>query len=143
MPQSHASSHEMLTRLAYEPTVAESGGESRSRGPCARRRPEQAFPLVLLDGMMPEMDGFMVAEKIREHLDLSRATVMMLSSAMPAGATARCGELGVASYLLKPVSDADLMEAILLALGSTGPARVCGSSFTVRGSHRAPDSSGS
>ena len=72
-----------------------------------------AFPLVLLDGMMPEMDGFMVAEKIREQAELAGATVMMLSSAMPAGAAARCRELGVASYLTKPVSQSDLLDAIL------------------------------
>jgi signal transduction histidine kinase/CheY-like chemotaxis protein len=76
-----------------------------------------AFPLVILDGMMPEMDGFMVAEKIREHAELSGATVMMLSSAMPAGAAARCAELGVASYLTKPVSQSELLDAILIALG--------------------------
>ncbi len=76
------------------------------------------FPLVILDGMMPEMDGFMVAEKIRGHTDLAGATVMMLSSAMPTGAAARCGELGVASYLLKPVSQPELWDAILRALGA-------------------------
>jgi signal transduction histidine kinase/CheY-like chemotaxis protein len=75
------------------------------------------FPLVILDGMMPEMDGFMVVEKIREHAELSGATVMMLSSAMPTGAAARCGELGVASYLTKPVTQSDLIDAILIALG--------------------------
>ena len=75
------------------------------------------FPLVILDGMMPEMDGFMVAEKIREHAELSGATVMMLTSGMPAGAAARCLELGVASYLTKPVSQTDLLDAILIALG--------------------------
>jgi len=75
------------------------------------------FPLVILDAMMPEMDGFMVVEKIREHVELSGATVMMLSSAMPAGAIARCGELGVSSYLTKPVTQAELIDAILIALG--------------------------
>jgi two-component system sensor histidine kinase/response regulator len=36
---------------------------------------------------------------------------------MPAGAVARCGELGVASYLTKPVTQAELIDAILLAIG--------------------------
>ncbi|MEO5754862.1 MAG: response regulator [Chthoniobacterales bacterium] len=80
------------------------------------------FPLIILDGMMPEMDGFMVAEKIREHGELSGATVMMLTSGMPPGAAARCSELGVASYLTKPVSQADLLDAILVAIGrATAP----------------------
>jgi len=82
-------------------------------------REESPFPLVILDGMMPEMDGFMVAEKIREHAELSGATVMMLSSAMPSGAAARCDALGVASYLMKPVSQSELLDAILIAIGNT------------------------
>ena len=40
------------------------------------------------------------------------STVMMLSSAMPAGATARCAELGVASYLTKPVGFEALLEMV-------------------------------
>jgi CheY-like chemotaxis protein len=38
---------------------------------------------------------------------------------MPAGAAARCAELGVAGYLMKPVSQFELLDAILLALGTT------------------------
>jgi two-component system, sensor histidine kinase and response regulator len=64
------------------------------------------------------MDGLMVAEKIRDHPDLSGSTVMMLSSAMPAGAIARCNELGVAGYFMKPVSQPELLSAILTAIGS-------------------------
>jgi CheY-like chemotaxis protein len=77
------------------------------------------FPLVILDGMMPEMDGFMVAEKIDGHPELAGAAVMMLSSAMTSGATARCAALGVASYLTKPVCQAELLEAILVTIGGT------------------------
>jgi two-component system, sensor histidine kinase and response regulator len=84
---------------------------------------ETPFPLVLLDGMMPEMDGFMVAGKIREHMDLSGATVMMLSSAMSSGAAARCSELGMAGYFMKPVGEADLLEAILIAIGGKAEKR--------------------
>src|SRR5207237_9458594 len=50
---------------------------------------------------------------------LTSGTVMMLSSAMPTGAVARCGELGVASLLTKPISQSDLLDAVLLALPTT------------------------
>jgi CheY-like chemotaxis protein len=76
------------------------------------------FPLVILDGMMPGMDGFMVAERIREHAELSGTTMMMLTSGMPADAVTRCGELGVASYLIKPVTQAELLDAMLIAIGA-------------------------
>ena len=107
---------EMLAGWHMQPAVVSSGATAIVEMLCAART-GAPFPLVILDGMMPGMDGFMVAEKIREHAELSGATVMMLTSGMTPGATARCGELGVASYLTKPVSQAELLDAILLAVG--------------------------
>src|ERR1700719_1695463 len=66
---------------------------------------------------MPEMGGFMVAEKIRKHGDLSSALIMMLSSGLNDGADARCEKLGKVRYFMKPVSEPDLLQAILSAIG--------------------------
>jgi two-component system sensor histidine kinase/response regulator len=112
---------EMLANWRMQPSVVASGAAAIVE----MLRAAQAgtpYPLVILDGMMPAMDGFMVAEKIREHPELCGSTVMMLSSATPAGAAARCGKLGVASYLMKPVNQADLIEAILIAIA--GPVKM-------------------
>jgi signal transduction histidine kinase/DNA-binding response OmpR family regulator len=106
---------EILAHWRMEPAVVASGAAAVVEMLRAARE-GTPFPLVILDGMMPEMDGFMVAEKIREHTELFGATVMMLTSGMPAGAAARCAELGVASYLTKPVSQAELLDAILIAV---------------------------
>ena len=78
----------------------------------------ELFPLVLLDVNMPDMDGFTVATSIKERPDLSKVTIVMLSSADKRGDAARCRELGVA-YLSKPVKQTDLLESITAALGST------------------------
>jgi two-component system, sensor histidine kinase and response regulator len=43
--------------------------------------------------------------------------VMMLSSAMSTDAAKRCDELDIASYLVKPVTEPELLDAILLAIG--------------------------
>ena len=75
---------EMLANWRMQPSVVASGAAAIVEMLRAARA-GTPFPLVILDGMMPEMDGFMVAEQIREHAELSGATVMMLSSAMPAG----------------------------------------------------------
>jgi CheY-like chemotaxis protein len=107
---------EILSHWRMQPAVVASGAAAVVEMLRAARD-GMPFPLVILDGMMPEMDGFMVAEKIREHAELSGATVMMLTSGMPTGAAARCAELGVASYLTKPVSQAELLDAILIAIG--------------------------
>lgn len=75
------------------------------------------FPLVLIDAQMPEMDGFTLAEKIKNNPALAGATVMMLTSAGQRGDAARCRELGIIAYLIKPIKQSDLLEAILIALG--------------------------
>jgi PAS domain S-box-containing protein len=108
---------EMLTNWRMKPTVVESGAAALDE---MRRAAEadQPFPLILLDAVMPEMDGFDLLEKIEEQPELASATVMMLSSAMPVGAVARCGELGVASMLTKPVAQSHLLDAIVLAMRS-------------------------
>jgi PAS domain S-box-containing protein len=106
---------EMLAHWRMQPSVVASGAAAIVEMLRAAHA-GTPFPLVILDGMMPEMDGFVVAKKIRECAELSGATVMMLSSAMPAGASARCGELGIASYLIKPVARAELLDAILVAI---------------------------
>ena len=55
-----------------------------------------AFPLVLLDARMPEMDGFSVAEEIKKDPDLAGTAVLMLTSAGRQGDGARCRALGIA-----------------------------------------------
>ena len=107
---------EMLANWRMEPTIAASGAEALLEMLRAARA-GTPYPLVILDGMMPEMDGIMVAEKIRAQAELSGATLMLLTSAMPAGAGARCGELGITSYLSKPVAQSELLQAILIAMG--------------------------
>jgi CheY-like chemotaxis protein/HPt (histidine-containing phosphotransfer) domain-containing protein len=75
------------------------------------------FPLVLLDAQMPGMDGFALAERIKQNPELAGATIMMLTSAGQRGDAQRCRELGIAVYLIKPIRQSELLEAILAALG--------------------------
>jgi two-component system sensor histidine kinase/response regulator len=78
----------------------------------------RTFPLILLDAQMPEMDGFALAEAIKRNPEWRAATIMMLSSAGQRGDAMRCRELGVASYLTKPVQQGELLDAVLTALGT-------------------------
>jgi len=61
---------------------------------------------------MPEMDGFDVAQQIRERPELAAATLMMLTSGGQLGDAAKCRKLGLAGYLIKPVSQNALIESI-------------------------------
>ncbi|MBU1337801.1 MAG: response regulator, partial [Acidobacteria bacterium] len=45
--------------------------------------------------------------------------ILMLTSAGTRGDAVRCRELGVKAYLLKPIKQSDLLDAVLLALGSS------------------------
>ena len=77
------------------------------------------FGLLLTDLHMPEMNGFTLIERIRQRPELSTAIIMMLTSAGHRGDGARCQELGVAAYLLKPIRLSELREAIARALGAS------------------------
>jgi two-component system, sensor histidine kinase and response regulator len=106
---------EMMLNWRMKPTVVESGASAIDE--MVRAIDANApYELVLLDAMMPDMDGFALAEKIHEQPALAGATVMMLSSASAAGSAELCGALGIAEWLTKPVRQSDLLDAILIAI---------------------------
>src|SRR5579883_2772874 len=110
---------EMLTNWGMTPTVVD-GGRAALASLDQARQDGSPFALVLLDAMMPEMDGFDLAERIRQDSGLVRATLMMLSSANRREDAARCRELGVVTYLTKPVRQSTLLDAIITAVGASG-----------------------
>ena len=109
---------EMLTNWRMKPTAVESGRAALSLLERAYEAGEP-FALVLLDSNMPEMDGFALAERIKRIPTLGTSTVMMLSSADRRGDTAHCRALGLASYLIKPIRQSDLLDAITTVLGAS------------------------
>ena len=96
-------------------TLAESGREALKilSGTNGNTEP---FALILTDFHMPEMDGFQLVERIRQSPSCAAATVLMLSSGHGAAHLARSRELGIASYLTKPVRRSALLSAITEAL---------------------------
>jgi two-component system sensor histidine kinase/response regulator len=107
----------MLGRWEMKPTLVE-GGEEALAELFAAREAGKAYALILTDMHMPGMDGFALVERIRQRPELSPATIMMLTSAGHRGDAARCQELGVAAYLLKPIRQSELREAIARVLGA-------------------------
>ena len=71
----------------------------------------QPYELVLLDCHMPEMDGFMVAERTRRTCG-SQPIILMLTSAAQYGDLERCRSLDIHSHLTKPIRQQYLLEAI-------------------------------
>jgi len=83
------------------------------------RTGQDDFRLVLLDRHMPEQDGFYVAEKIKEEFELEKMTIMMLTSGGQRGDAARCRDIGIAGYLVKPIKQSELYNAVVSVLSGT------------------------
>src|ERR1700722_6917331 len=107
----------MLKRWEMKSTSVEDGEEALAQLSSSRKT-GAPFGLVLTDMHMPKMDGFTLIERIRQRPELSTAIIMMLTSAGHRGDGARCQELEVAAYLLKPIRQSDLREAIARVLGA-------------------------
>jgi two-component system sensor histidine kinase/response regulator len=108
---------EMLTNWGMK-SVSADGGEKALNLMKKASKTGRPFPLVLLDANMPEMDGFELAERIKNHSEYAKATIMMLSSARRLGDTERCLDLGISRYLTKPVKQSDLFDMIVTVLSS-------------------------
>jgi signal transduction histidine kinase/DNA-binding response OmpR family regulator len=107
----------VLSRWGMRPMAAESARVALAI--IARERSAgNTFPLILLDAQMPEEDGFSLAQKIKHDPSLAGAAVMMLSSSDMQADSDRCRELGIQAYLMKPVTQAELRDAVLRALVS-------------------------
>ena len=107
----------MLGRWEMKTTSVEGGKEALEQLSAARDAKEP-FGLILTDMHMPKMDGFTLIEHIRHRPELATATIMMLTSAGHRGDAARCLELGVSAYLLKPIRQSELREAVARVLGA-------------------------
>jgi signal transduction histidine kinase/CheY-like chemotaxis protein len=106
----------MTRGWGMRPCAVESGALALAALETAQQKGDP-FRLVLIDGNMPVMDGFELAERIKkETVREAEATVLMLTSGGQRGEANLCRQLGISAYLLKPVLKADLMAAILKAL---------------------------
>ncbi|HEV8183514.1 MAG TPA: two-component regulator propeller domain-containing protein [Candidatus Angelobacter sp.] len=77
---------------------------------------ENPYHLLLADHCMPGMDGLSLVMEMRKSLRLHLATVMMLTADDYYASVRRCREMGIAAYLLKPVTLSELVTAIRQAL---------------------------
>jgi len=86
-----------LKRLGY--TNVTTAVDGRQALDCLR---ERAFDLVLLDVMMPGLNGYEVLERLRADDRLRHLPVIMISAVDQVESVVRCIELGAEDYLPKP-----------------------------------------
>ena len=109
---------EMIRGWGMKPMAVDSGPQALAalRNAAGIGRP---FRLVLLDMMMPEMDGFAVAQEIAKGDGAERPAVIMLSSAHKDEIARRTGAVGISAFLLKPVRQSELLDAIFAVMKVT------------------------
>jgi len=116
----NAANRRILTEITKQwgmRSVAVEGGIAALEMMTEAEKMGAGFRLAIIDSQMPRMSGFELAERIKNDPQLSAIRVMMLTSAGQRGEAARCRELGIAAYLLKPIRKSELLAAILTVLG--------------------------
>jgi DNA-binding response OmpR family regulator len=96
----------MLEREGYECLSADGGGTALQ---ILRENP---VDVVLLDVMMPEMDGLQVCERLQSDEDLRQIPVMLLTARDDYPTRERGMNLGVSEFLTKPVNKRELFSRI-------------------------------
>ena len=109
-----------------EPTLRDSGelGLAERDRASAEGRP---YPVVLLDALMPGMDGFEVLRRIKGNDGLVEETILMLSSAAQLADLGPSRALGLDAFLVKPVRRSELLGSIRKALARAAPPTSIGS----------------
>lgn len=106
----------MLVRAGFNVSEAANGADALAK--VKKNRPD----IVLLDVMMPGMDGFMVCETIRGQDDTSDLPIIMLSAKTDLESINRGLRLGATKYLTKPISPEDLTAHVRDVLENITPA---------------------
>jgi PAS domain S-box-containing protein len=82
------------------------------------------FKIILLDAHMPRMDGFGLAERIKQDPQWRGVKLIMLTSAGQPDDVSRCQKLGISAYLTKPVKQSELFDVIVSVLSPREPPSV-------------------
>jgi DNA-binding response OmpR family regulator len=96
----------------YEAITASGGVEGITMA--RTQRPD----LILLDIMMPEMDGYTTLSKLKGSFDTQRIPVIMFSAQSDAASRDKSNELGASHYLEKPVIPETLRSKIKAVLSA-------------------------
>ena len=106
-----------LRRAGYDAVEsAESGPEALDK------LRAETFDLVLLDIMMPEMDGIEVLDRINRDTSLRNVPVIMVSVLDDPERVVQCTEMGASDYVSETTSSETLVASVRKCLAWTGPA---------------------
>ncbi len=101
----------VLERRGMEVLTATTGREA-----IAILKADRGVSIVLMDIMMPEMDGYETIQAIREDPSVRRLPIIALTAKAMKGDRERCLEAGASDYLAKPVNTEQLLSALRIWL---------------------------
>jgi len=101
----------LLRREGYDVLVARDGQEALDT--IARRPPD----LVLLDVMLPRLNGFQVCQKMRENPAWAGVRVLMLTAKGRESEISKGLALGADAYITKPFSTRELLARVRALVG--------------------------
>ncbi len=101
----------LMKREGFEVTVARDGEEGLQR--IRNDRPD----LVLLDVMMPKLNGFQVCEAVRADPELANVRIVMLTAKGREAEINKGMSLGADAYIPKPFATSDLVSKVTSLLG--------------------------
>ncbi len=101
----------VLERRGMEVLTAGTGREAIS---ILESTPDVA--IVLMDIMMPEMDGYATMQVIRQNTSVRRLPIIALTAKAMKGDREKCLEAGASEYLAKPVNTEQLLSALRMWL---------------------------
>ena len=78
----------------------------------------ESFDLIILDILMPEVDGFTVLSQVKATPALSEIPVVVISAVDDPDSIEKCRQLGAAEYLIKPVSAEHLNACVSSVLAA-------------------------
>jgi len=108
---------DILVNWKMKADVVSSGAEGLAALQSAHQA-KHPYELVIVDGQMPKMDGFMFADRLRRDRRFTKLPIVFLTSAAQPGDAAKARRLGRTAHLTKPVKQSDLMDAILALIGA-------------------------
>ncbi|MDX1966842.1 MAG: response regulator [Planctomycetaceae bacterium] len=108
---------EMLASWGMSPVLAASAHEALSELR-AQASADNPYSLIITDVNMPELSGFDLVRAAHEDGSLCCGIIVMLTSSDRSDDVQACEQLGVETYLIKPIKQSELFNAILQALGA-------------------------
>ncbi len=113
---------EVLLSWGVNPSIAVDGPSALDALRAASRA-GRPFEVALIDGMMPGMDGFDLAERVRGDAEFVTPLMIMLTSGGQSGESERARRLGVSAYLTKPVRQSELFDTLMKVLAARHSAK--------------------